>query len=277
MLRAIRLARFAVLTLLAGACVCPSPAARADAKDRLFDFTDAYYLQNGVDPAAISGRRQPIPPLATTDVPFFSYQSTTRALLTLTAYNDSGSPEFFTVMGGLSALSFTNDAAGRKAKQTADSFAEYIFPGQGTVPLGLGAFRQSSVLDMRNGYFGNNPLGLWVHTWVSYTPKAFSTADGRKALSDLAKKNGVDLDGTPIIRSVNDIDNLFGKGFITKQTRPLDDPLRYAICPVIKDPTRGGIAPDQFLSYILKPDGSALEPFFLVDFLNLQHAGNWPH
>ena len=275
--RPIRLGRLVAFLLLAGAAACPRPSARADEVDRLYDFTDAYYQRNGVNPAAISGRRLPIPPLTTTDVPFFSYQSTTRALLTLTAYNDSGSPEFFTVMGGLSALSFTNDAAGKKAKQTADSFPEYIFPRQGTDPLGLGAFRQSSVLDMRNGYFGNNPLGLWVHTWVSYTPKALNTADGRKALSDLAQKNGLDLDGTPIIRSVSDIDNLFSKGFITKQTRPQNDTLRYAICPVIKDPTKGGIAPDQFLSYILKADGSALEPFFLVDFLSLQETGNWPH
>src|SRR5436190_24334892 len=113
--------RLLMFTLLAGAAC---PPARAGVMDRLFDFTDAYYLHNGVNPAAISGRRQPIPPAATTDVPFFSFQTTTRALLTLPAYNDSGSPVFFTVLGGLSALSFTNDAAGQHTRQIADSFPE---------------------------------------------------------------------------------------------------------------------------------------------------------
>lgn len=36
------------------------------------------------------------------------------------------------------------------------------------------------------------------------------------------------------------------KGYITQTTRPLNV-LRYAICPVIKDPRDGGIARDQFL------------------------------
>ena len=138
-----------------------SGTALADENDRLYDFTDAFYRQNGVNPTAITSRRQPVPPLATTDIPLFSYQNHTRDLLTLPAYNDSGSIEYFTVMGELRALSFTNDAEGRKMKQIADASPEYIFPQKGTDPLGLGAFRQSSVLDMRNGYFGNNPLGLW--------------------------------------------------------------------------------------------------------------------
>jgi hypothetical protein len=274
--RLVRLGQFVLFTLLVGASVCPCSSARADEEDRLYDFTDAYYQKNGVNPAAITSRRQPVAPFATHDIPFFSFQNTTRALLTLPAYNDSGSVEFFTVMGELSAPSFTNDAAGRKAKQTADTSPEYIFPRKGTDPLGLGAFRQSSVLDMRNGYFSNNPLGLWVHTFVAYTDRAFNTADGRKMLADLAKKNGLDLDGTPIITNVSDIDNLFQKGYITKQTRAQNAEGRYAICPVIKDPTGGGIAADQFLIITVKADGKPLEPFFLVDFLSLQHTGNWP-
>jgi hypothetical protein len=259
------------LILMASATV----PALADEKDRLYDFTDAYYRQNGVNPQAITSRRVPTPPLATLDVPFFAYQSHTRALLTLPAYNDSGSIEFFTVMGELSAPSFTNDAAGRKAKQVADASPEYIFPRQGTDPLGLAAFRQSSVLDMRNGYFSNNPLGLWVHTFVAYTPSAFNTADGRKTLADLANRNGLDLDGTPIITNVSDIDNLFKKGYITKQTRAQNAEGRYAICPVVKDPTKGGIAPDQFLAITVRADNTPVEPFFLLNFLSLQENGQF--
>ena len=65
-------------------------------------------------------------------------------------------------------------------------------------------------------------------------------------------------------------------GLITKGTRPASDPLQYAICPVIKDPTDGGIAPDQFLAYTRWPDdGSPLEPGFLLNFESLQLTGDW--
>jgi hypothetical protein len=157
--------------------------------------------------------------------------------------------------------------------------AEYLFPRASTDPQGLGAFRQSSVLDMRNGYFSNNKLGLWIHTWVSFTPRALNTADGRRALGDLAARNGRDLDGTPIIKTVSDIDNLYSRGYVTKTLRPFGDPLRYAICPVVGDPRRGGIAPDQFLAYTTRIDGLPLEPQLVANFESLRLTGepvHWP-
>ncbi len=177
------------------------------------------------------------------------------------------------MLGGLSANAFTGDSAGQRARQIADTSAEYIFPRQGTDPLGLGALRQSVMLDLRNGYFSNNKLGLWIHVWVSYTQAGLTSREGIRMQNDLANRNGRDLDGTAIIASASEIDDLFRKGFITKTTRPLNDPLRYAICPVIKDPTDGGIARDQFLAYTRKPDGSALEPEFLQNFNSLQQTG----
>jgi hypothetical protein len=245
--------------------------ATAAVQDRLYDFTDAYYLQNGINPSAIDGRRQP-GPLAATDTPIFSYQRNVRALLTLPNYDHSGNAWFFTVLGGFNVGAFTNDAAGQRARQIADSSIEYVFPRSGTDPVGLGALRQSVMLDMRNGYFSNNKLALWLHVWVSYTSKV-NTAEGQKIMRDMAEKNGRDLDGTAIIASVSDIDNLFSKGYITKITRPLQDTLRYSICPVIKDPRDGGIARDQFLAYTRKPDGTALEPEFLQNFQSLQTTG----
>lgn len=259
-------------------CLVPLFAAssftQAGVLDRLYDFTDAYYLQNGINPAAIDGRRQP-GPLAATDVPNFPYQRNVRALLTLPNYDHSGNGWFFTVLGGFSGSAFTPDAAGQRARQIAESSVEYVFPRKGTDPVGLGALRQSVMLDMRNGYFSNNKLALWIHVWVSYTDKALTTAAGKKTLNDMAQRNGRDLDGTPIIASVSEIDNLFSKGYATKTTRPLNDTLRYSICPVIKDPRNGGIAPDQFLAYTRKPDGSALEPAFLANFRSLQTTGDF--
>ena len=74
---------------------------------------------------------------------------------------------------------------------------------------------------------------------------------------------------------MGDIDRLFSRGLVTKRPRPLNDPLRYAICPVIKDPTDGGIAPDNTLSYPKLPDGSPLEPWFLLNFECLRKTGDW--
>ena len=245
---------------------------QAGVQDRLYDFTDAYYLQNGINPAAIDGRRQP-GPLAATDTPNFPFQRNVRALLTLPNYDASGNGFFFTVLGGFSVNAFTGNAAGQRARQIAESYVEYVFPRRGTDPVGLGALRQSVILDMRNGYFSNNPLGLWIHVWVSFTNAALNTADGQKTLNDLARKNGRDLDGTPIISNVSDLNNLFQKGYVAKRTRPLTDVLRYSICPVIKDPRNGGIAPDQFLAFTRKPDGSPLEPKFVQNFESLRTTG----
>jgi hypothetical protein len=258
--------------LILAACLTISPTLKADVPDRLFDFTDAYYRQNGINPLAIDGRRQP-GPLAASDTPIFPFQRPVRALLTLPAYDQSGNIFFFTVMGGFSTAAFTGDVAGQRAHQIADTSPEYIFPRKDTDPQGLGAFRQSVILDMRNGYFSNNKLNLWIHTFVSYTNKALTTADGQRTINDLAARNGRDLDGTAIIATVSEIDDLYKKGYITKTLRPLNDTLRYAICPVIKDPTDGGIAKDQFLSITRKADGTALEQFFLDNFNSLQQTG----
>jgi hypothetical protein len=263
-----------LLLLFTVALLAAPSLLKGDVEDRLYDFTDAYYLQNGVNPSLIEGRMQP-GPIAVTDTPIFSFQRDVRALLTLPAYDHSANINYFTVLGGISATAFTADSAGQEARATADSFIEYLFPQQGTDPIGLGAFRQSSLLDMRNGYFGNDPLGLWLHVWVNYTTKALTTRAGKKALNDIAKKNGRDFDGTPIIATIGDIDSLFAKGYITKTSRADTDPLRYAICPVIEDPTDGGIAPDQFLAQPLKTDGTPVEPAFLTNFLSLQTSGDW--
>jgi hypothetical protein len=272
-LDALRLARPALLAVAAAAFVLPVPA-RADEEDRLYDFTDAYYRKNGVNPAAISGRRQADGIRAVQDKPFFSYQRPVRVLATSSAYNHSGGTEFFSVLGGGGGTLFTNDAAGRRAKLIADSSVEYVFPKASADPFALGQTRQSVVLDMRDGYFSNNPLGLWIHVWVSYTPAAF-TPDGMEVLAELAERNGLDLDGTPLIATVGEVEDLTEMGLVTQRTLPLTDSRRYAICPVIEDPTDGGIAPDAFLNYPKRADGTALEPWFPENFESLRKTGDW--
>ena len=275
MLKKISLLTYALAALIA---LAASPlVARAEENNRLFDFKDEFYRQNGVDPAKIAGRRQGDGRLGVFDSPYFPYQGNVRALLTLPAYNHSGSPVYWTVMGEFSNDGFTKDAAGQRARQIADNMIEYVFPTRTGNPVGLGNLRQSVMLDMRNGYFSNNPLGLWTHVWVSYTDRAFNTADGKKTLADLQKRNGLATDGTPIIKTLSELDNLFSKGLAAKRLRNPDgsEGALYSICPVINDPRRGGIAPDQFLAYTRNPDGTPLEPSFVRNFDSLKFTGEW--
>jgi hypothetical protein len=263
----------AVLVTLAA----PHRVAQANVQDRLFDFTDDFYRQNGVDPTQIVNRVNGTAPRSIFDSPFFPFQRNVRALRLNPAYNQSGTPTYWTVMGDIFVSGFTKDAAGQKARQTADNMILYVFPTRTGNPIGLGNNRQADIVDMRNGYFSNNPLGLWLHVWVSYTDRAFNTAEGRKALDDLAKKNGLALDGTPIIKTLSDLDNLLGKGLAAKRFRNPDgsEGTMYGICPVVKDPRNGGIAFDNVLTFVRKPDGTPLEPDFVRNFNSLQSTGDW--
>jgi len=94
----------------------------ADIEDRLYDFTDAYYVENGVNSALIGGRMEAGTGVAVTDTPIFpSFQRDVRALLTLSAYDHSGNFNYFTVLGGFAADAFTANAAGQQAREIADS------------------------------------------------------------------------------------------------------------------------------------------------------------
>lgn len=274
-MKKITLLSYALAALFALA-LFPS-VARADIEDRLYDFTDEYYRRNGVDPAKIQGRRQGGTPAGTFDAPIFNYQRNVRALLTIPAYSHSGNITYWSVMGDLFVDGFTNNAAGQRARQLADNAVLYVFPTRTGNPIGLGNNRQADIVDLRHGYFSNNPLGLWIHIWVSYTDRAFNTSEGRKTLADLQRKNGVALDGTPIIRTLSELEKLFDKGLAVKRFRNpngSEGPM-YGICPVIKDPTDGGIAADQFLAFVRKPDNTPLEPDFVRHFDSLRFTGDW--
>lgn len=260
------------LAALSALAAVPQPAHAAQ-QDRLYDFTDAYYQKNGIDPAKLAGRKQAPSASAVLDVPFFSYQRNVRVIGLSGTYNANGSISYFAVLAGFGPDGFTNDAAGKRARQIADTYIEYLFPQKTADPIGLANARQATVQDTDHGYFSNDPLGLWLHVWVNYTPAAFNTRDGQKMLADLAKKNGLALDGTPIIKTISEINNLASKGYVNRLTR--NDGLRYAVCPQIRDPRQGGISLDSFLNTAKKPDGTPLDPAFTRNFTALQTTGEW--
>ena len=252
--------------------------ARADMQYRLYDFSDAYYAENGVNIARIINRRQVTGNgNSVFDTPFFVFQRNVRAQRLNPAYSDNGTPTFWAVMGDIDNSGFTNDSAGQRARVIANRYILYVFPTRTGNPIGLGNNRQADIVDLSGGYFSNDPLGLWLHVWISYTDRAFLTRDGQQMLADLQRRNGTALDGTPIIRTLSELNNLLSKGYAAKRLRNPDgsEGPMYGICPVIKDPTDGGIAPADTLAFVRRPDGTPLEPNIVNAFLTLQQTWNW--
>jgi hypothetical protein len=266
-----------IIVLAALVAALPS-LAFAGVQDRLFDFIDPFYFQNGVDASKIFGRRQVTGNgNSIFDTPNFWFQRNVRAQRLNPAYSDNGTPTFWAVMGDVNNQGFTNDEAGAAAREIANRYVLYVFPTRTGNPIGLGNNRQADIVDLSGGYFSGDPLGLWIHIWISYTDKAFNTRDGQKMLADLQARNGVALDGTPIIRTKSELFNLLGKGFAAKRFRNPDgsEGPMYGICPVIKDPTNGGIAANDTLAYVKKPDGTPLEPQIVQQFESLRTSGSF--
>jgi hypothetical protein len=245
----------------------------------LFDFSDAFYTSNGVRVDALVGRRSGTDGLSVVDRAPDRNHRDVRVTFTLPGYDPSGHPLFFTVLSDLAPNPFTSNSAGRTAKQIAEASPVYVFPTRDGDQTGVGNSRQADLVDTSHGYFSNDPLGLWVHVFVRYADKAFTTQAGKRALADLARRNGIALDGTPIIKTVSELDNLKQQGFIQLLKRPLDQQGRYFVCPVYKDPREGAIRPDAFLATVRQQDGTPLpaEKHFVNEFNSLQTTGDWPN
>jgi hypothetical protein len=270
------------LGLVTGAAAAPAGAVTTGDDEPgddfpLFDFTDKFYKRNGIKVEALVGRRNGADGLSVVDNSPDRIHRDVRVTFTLPAYDLNGDTLFWTVNSDLAPNPFTNNKAGREARELAEESPVYVFPIRGGDPLGVGNNRQANMIDMRHGYFSNNPLGLWVHVFVNWTDAAFDTQAGRDALAELADRNGLALDGTPIIKTDSELKDLTEDGFVTQQKRPVTQQGRWFICPVFKDPRNGAIAPDAFLATVRQEDGTPLpaERHFVEDFESLQETGDW--
>jgi hypothetical protein len=205
-----------------------------------FDFSDAFYRENGIVPENIGER---VGTAARNPLHWTVDNSNTdpnrrniRVLETTGGWNNSGNLIYYSIMGVLTPNSFERNAngqltdRGRRAMDIANSFRAFLFPKTQRDANNNPIFvkspappnrRQDNIFDTRNGYFSNNPLGNWILAFVVYTAKAF-TAEGRARLDPIAAKNGRDLDGTPILQTASDIDNLVAEGFAIIANRNLD-------------------------------------------------------
>lgn len=199
-----------------------------------FDFSDNFYRDNGLNPDAIrerAGNPDRNPAHWTVD------NSNTdpdrrniRILETTGGFNNSGNLIYYSIMGTVFPDTFERDSSGnltsrgQHAFELANHFRAFLFPKASAGSILSPAppnRRQDNVFDTRDGYFSNNPLGLWILAFVVYTPKAFTDA-GRKVLDPIAAVNGRDLDGTPILTTADLIDKLAEKGLVEIRNRRLD-------------------------------------------------------
>lgn len=253
-----------------------------------FDFSDATYRANGVVPENIVlhvGTASRAGDFVFDDSNTDPTRRNVRTIETTPGTTGSSGLTYANIMGVLNSSGFERDGAGhltargQQAFDTAEHFRVFIFPKASNGSI-LDPFlpnkRQDNVFDTRNGYFSNDPLGMWVAVWVVYTPKAF-TAEGRGELDSIAAANGRDLDGTAIITDPSQIDNLAADGLVELRTRPVDDPVfRWVICPIPQDPRGGYIHPDAFIRTV-RNNGTPVFPALLNNFNCLQQTGNWCH
>jgi hypothetical protein len=131
------------------------------------------------------------------------------------------------------------------------------------------------------GYFCDDLVGIWINTYFWYTvdPANPGPTCG-PILARLASKNGLSLDGTPIIKTADELNNdLEANGCGAEGQEDVggaDGGAVWLICPTIADPRNGAIAPDAFLDQVLLPNGQPLDPDFTTNFNSLQRTGFFP-
>jgi hypothetical protein len=131
------------------------------------------------------------------------------------------------------------------------------------------------------GYFCDDLLGMWIITYVWYTvdPANPGPVCG-PILAQLAARNGVSLDGTPIIKTPDETNNtLEANGCGAEGNLAVDGSdggAIWLVCPAIQDPRNGSIAKDAFLDQVHKPNGAPQNPQMTANFVSLQRFGVFP-
>lgn len=147
------------------------------------------------------------------------------------------------------------------------------------------------------GYFCDDVVGMWIITYFWYVNTGFGphqTHQCGQMLAALGHKNGLTLDGTPIIKTPDELNFLEGSmvgsnpipGFLG--TNPPNPPCAaegnedvggadggavWLVCPALPDPRNGAITTDAFLDHVRTSNGSSVDPTITLNFLCLQVFG----
>lgn len=250
------------------------------------DFNNRVYTSNGIKPKTVIGRLTGSDGLSVLSNSSNPDHTLVRVLITLPAYDQYGGITFWYPLGEVRDNGFTEDKVGWQAKQTAKLFPMYIFPDPGAKTFNsFTNSRQAPIIDASMATSGPQdtipgyPFGLREIIVVNYTEKAHGK-EGVEMMSYFGKKNGFATDGTPLIKSTDDILYLQKSDMITMETIAFDTVRayggQYSLSTVIADPTKGVIAKDAFL-WMSSIEGKQLpgEEMFVWQFDCLQKTGDW--
>jgi hypothetical protein len=260
------------------------PKLAADTRMNPHDFLDGYYGINGVIGNMIIDRRTGKDFLSVFSWSSDPNHSNIRVTVTLPAYGPNGETRFWYPLGEINDEGFTPDRIGGYAREMANVYPIYVFPRtMHHIRFSFTNNRQAALIDdSRDRQYGYkaNPLGIRIIVKVDYTEKAFIRA-GYELMNYMARKNGLSLDGTPLIKSMDDLIVLKNEGLVALDPIGFADPRSFgglfAISPTIDDPTNGVIAKDAFLLTVLDDNSKPLtgELMFADQFKCLQNFGNW--
>lgn len=241
------------------------------------DFTDAYYMMNGINPKTIIDRRTGTDGLSVLSNSSNPFHTNVRVIATVPAYDQNGEMLFWYPLGELQDLVANDDQKAGSLLEMAMRSPIYVFPDTKVIEFRMFAnARQAALMDNTWAMDDRdaNPLGLRMVYIVNYTEKAFDK-ESAEMMMYLRKKNGVSADDTPIIRTLEDL-RMLQKSEMVALDEMKTVGGRFAMSPMIKDPTRGAIAPDAFLWMATKDDRHLpSEDLFVWQFHCLQKTGNW--
>jgi hypothetical protein len=249
-----------------------------------FDFSNDFYLMNGIYPRSVIDRRTGTDGWSVFGKSTDPRHNQVRVIGTMPAYNQFGEPMYWYPLGNFDDIAFTEDKTGVRANEAAAKSPIYIFPDRHMANVASVMYgRHAPVIDLSWSTFTRgdlNPLGLREVYVVNYTEKAFGK-EGVEMMRFFGKKNGFATDDTPILNCVDDIRYLEKLGFVTVVLNKYADDVypsgtRYTIAPVITDPKNGAIRPDAFL-WMFTKDGQVLpnEAIFEYQFGCLKKQGDW--
>lgn len=190
-----------------------------------FDFSNRWYFINGIDARQFVARIQIGDVNGVRGVPPDLMHNSTRITEVNGGYDAAGTLLYYPAPPAtFTAAAFLPNAAGAHAHMLANKFRAFLFPRRAGNPLDPSPpnRRHDNVFDTSSGYRTANPLGLWRLTFPRYTDAALFTPEGQAKLDEIRARNGSDLDGTPIIRRLSEINELESLGFLELNQRPED-------------------------------------------------------
>ncbi|MEQ1642029.1 MAG: hypothetical protein ABL959_01130 [Pyrinomonadaceae bacterium] len=249
------------------------------------DFTDTFYRANGIEADSIADRRTGADRWSTISYSSNRRHTNIRVTATFPAYSEKGKVQFWSPLGEITALGFTSDKPGIRLRKVSSLVPIYIFPdpemqdGPQLMRMRQAPIIDNTMLSAPAIDRDPNPLGLHRLVKVWYTEAAF-TLEAGAIMDHFARKNGRSTNGTPIIKTTEDIATLLSLGYITFDdgTRGPDRPFvdTFMISPVITDPTGGAVADDALLFMSVK-EGQVLpsEAVFVTQFNCLRDLHRW--